>query len=555
LPGSSGTGKSTNTISVFNEAGKPDKRGDAVSGLQCDRLEDGDDKSWTTWDAAVMCAQRLADLATNQTGGATFRWDQVKDLDLGGSDKSQQMDRSETRPAGPLDLLQQAASENGYLVMTLIDDTDTVSYGGKTFYASMYPIAYARFDAARKKNITWNKWQTIAGGNLSGIPFSMSLNHDNAQPTKIVAYSGKRLVCTLLEIDPSQTSYTETTTDENGKPILRFHAGGYQSSRLKVYESAKERDKVFGSNKWTTFGAVNPRITNHTEISNGAANNLLVEPVYTDQEIIWRFKTGVFPTGPVGSPSETCPFTTSSEILQGGQYWDEAVYFSSYGNGESLDLMEKIDVKFSQDSLDVTISGFVTNDDQEDTGITIEQFLATVDRLFLPVTVEVDDREVALAEQIQQTGGVDAMFYVSDVTATGSNPGFSYAHRDHQYAHRLFDQIKPIKRVDDIGDFSTGTYTYSPRVDGVEVDMQDILQKQAKTELTSAIFNDGSSMDFVLPIELITYLLGKGFPISFGDWLDTITGQANVFAGYELPRPLMVAGQSYTQTELRITYK
>jgi hypothetical protein len=551
-----GTGKSTNTISVFNEAGKPDKRGDAATGLQNDRLEDGDDGTWTTWEAAVMCCQRIHDLMDAGAGGATFRFDMVKDLDIGGTDKSQRMDQSETRPAGALDLLQQAAAENGYVIISAIDTSDTVTYDGKTFYASMYPLAYSRFDDARKKNITWNKYQTIAGCDLDGIPFPMTLTLDDTQASKIVAYSGKRRVCTVLEIDPSNTDYTETTTDENGKPMLRFHAAGYQTSRNYVYESTKTRATLFGANKWSTFSGVNPRITNQTAISDGEADGILVEPVYADQEVIWRFKAGVFPTGPIGSPSETCPFTTSSEILQGGQYWDEAVYFSSKET-EALDLMDKIDVKFSQDSLDVTITGFMENEDSEDTGITVEQFLATVSRLLLPVTVDADDREVVLAEHTAQNGGVDTEFYTSDVTSPGDTPGFSYYHRSDQYAHRMFDQIRPIKREDDLGDFSSGTMSYSRIGDSVpvEVDMQEILQKQAKTELTSTTYGDGASLDFTLPIELLGTVLGKDFPVSFGDWLDTIAGHTNVFAGYELPRPLMVVGQSYTQTDIRISLR
>jgi len=180
----------------------------------------------------------------------------------------------------------------------------------------------------------------------------------------------------------------------------------------------------------------------------------------------------------------------------------------------------------------------------------VQRFRDMVSRIKIPVTIEVEDRNVARG--YREGAGSNLQFWATDITMDSAIPAHRMDISNRNYEVQMQENIRPVRMVDGYLDYTDGTLSQTSYG---SIDYMEILKDMALNRIQRATYENGDSMIISVPLDIFTAAaLGTGsFPSQIGHWVDTITGDAT-HSGYSLPRPLMVTEMTYTRDMVTLRF-
>jgi len=553
-----------NNTPVFNEQGKPDRRG----AIDVEFCNDNPSRQlgfvpmrWNRAQIASFLCKGMEKWISQNHSKNFIRWGlaartgsklHVYNLDI------EPVDSDYSVTSGVLSEMAKACDEAGYLLVSYPYKNDTLKYGDPGEQVSIDVgcklSMIAKYDDSRKRNITYNQTAAIASANLDGLPWDISVSYDGDVPDQHLMYSGHKLVCTLLNIKPWNTTFSEMVTEDDGSITLVIRWDGIPT--IDLFEGDKFR-KVLGESKSQTFVSINPRITNISDIQRDEVIKVVTPPKYADDfEIYLDMPNANFKDG-FQDVQKTIPMNSDA--------WEEA---KKSEKDERLTKLESLNWSVERGGIGIKVSGFTKEgySSDTDTALSVINFRNWIDRIRIPVTIEVNERRVVRAYRDSRTwqstrvkkgkneevNGVDQMIQTEDLTMEGTTQKHTLDPLNSVYSMSRADNVKPIERVDDYESYESVSGSLS-RTDQ-SIKYTEVLKSMAKQRLIEQVFDSNDSVQITIPLELgsTAYIRAANFPLSIGDWIDTISADSGKHAGYSLPRPMMVTGITYSQEDITI---
>jgi len=521
-------------LSIFNEKGLPDKSLGNLSGVIFGALEHFNIPR-TRWNISTVIKHLLADLMPNNLDPLfTAHIDPIDIADVINNN------------IGVFNVAENDLIIRGGIIDEIVNMID--GKGDNGHIADFTPNAsfpsppdyklniIEKYDPAFEKSIIYNKdAKSSDEDSLKGTTFQINLNDDFASPTKIIISSGRKFITTMLTIKPktSENYVVEREADDKTGELLFFGETIPESGNL-VFES----NEILGdnSNSYTlldlhqsgkvgTIVSINPRFAVEPIVGE--------EITFGDQEIYVDFKQ-----------NQVLGISPQREVLIGGKAWVDAR--GNKGTG-LLDFLESLNFEIDQDNLRLTISGLIKEGGSFNSAI--NRIKNNVDFFHIPVTIEIENRVVVV---VTKNDGPGIPTFSSKILPDSDLPELNDMIKE-SIIYEIRDDLRPIE-------FLFGFDSYSETT-GIELktektsfqnDLRDQLAIIGETTLKEAIFNDGSSMDMIIPLELVPKL-GSEFPQNIGDWITEIQGDDGN-AGYGLNRPLIIKSKSYSIDSLTLNF-
>lgn len=523
-----------NTFSVFNEQGKADFQ---VGTFGTDDRNDNeigvDAFVWANRDVVSHLLTVLGLQINKINNGLSYFDFDASRLEVFSKIGQLKAEDNLSVPVGILDELDFTAKEDGKLAVVVNKNISTENAGTGTMNIGSEIKIFDRFDFAKRKNITYDSVNALAAGQTDGLPFSINVTHDFSSPTSLIMYSGQRYVQTILEFDPNNTLHIEEIKTDSETKIILFYDGKATGNFI---DSAVPWAEIFGSNKAGTFTSIDPRIENYDELVAGKGS--IAPQMINNFEVFFKFKTGTF---------DTSYSDKDKTFLQDSPIWLEGIQH----HGLTLSHIDKLNINLANNEFELSITGFNTETDGK---FTIEEFKARVEKIFIPVTIEVDSRVVVESFRLNDKGtGFAGMFVAVDNTKKVYNELASVLDMSRSSEKMIIDNsLRPLQRSGALKTYEDGVIT---TVNDEQL-FVETFKKIVNKRLSEMVFNDGVSMSMSIPNEIYHNLLSSNFPKNIGDWLDDIEDSAgSVFAGYEMPRPMMLISQGFTNTTTTLNFQ
>jgi hypothetical protein len=374
------------------------------------------------------------------------------------------------------------------------------------------------------------------------VPYSYDFREDFNSPTEAMVYTGNAYIQTLLQIDPSG-SYGEVVLDE-AEGIERLVLS-HDGASNEIFEELT-RDDLPPTQKGNTWLSIN----NAIEIDEDTPT--------AGREIRFKNETDVyikFKSDYKGSSFDSGFVDSGSHFLIGSDLWNEAIKNDVSG---IVALVNQFDISLSDSEMKVVVEApTVLKDDNggADAELTIENFKTMVDRIYIPVTIEVPHKHVYLAERSASGVSIDSTpREASSVTYDGSTweKGLFYPVEplDNERVMVLRDDIRPIYQIKDVESYTDNLLVV--RAEGVQfTELDESMIAIAGESLYDAIMSNNDSLRFNIPIEL--YFELSSFPSEFGDGLKEILDNDGD-GGVLLAKVLNLRSKSYTERDVVLDY-
>jgi len=364
------------------------------------------------------------------------------------------------------------------------------------------------FDSSNEKDIRFDA-SPINQISEEVIHYDYNVNYDFNSPSQVVVVSGKRFVSTTIVIDPNDTQF-QTITDvsdlEFGRLEFEFEASANGSSLVFSSDTPgagvlyNQKD-IFKSGKTGFISNMRNRIKEFDETTG--------EPVFVDsREILIQFKDESEFADHEGEP-----------ILMDGELWQTLKGKNNLAGvpvigDESLGKLDRLRWFFAQDKLKLTIDGFKPDE--------FGTVLDNVAFIYIPVTLEIDNRIIGLSERKQNFFGLETeeSLYADE----DSDSTFDPARRGIETVER--NDIRPVSFVQNITDLDSGVIFSDEDFDE---NTEERLKEIAKAILFDNMRNDGTNLVITVPIELWLNIRDSNqYLTEIGDWINGgIEGTAN----------------------------
>lgn len=531
-----------NTFSTFNEQGKADAQLDAEGTGNIVANDNPKDRDLIPWTSNLLVEYLLKLMGTQQLQTVDFDFN-LASVHMKNKLFANKIEDNKVVVGGILDEIEELATEDGqFLILRNVQ-----GQGSRTSTTAVITGADLeirnRFVVSQQADIEYNIDETVGDVSILGIPFEVNITKDHSTPDRLIVYSGKQYVQTTIIFDPSDVEHFEEVADEFSTSLI-FRDVGIATDEFMA--GGERWVDIFGSNKATTFSSISPRISNYDEII--AQKGELAIQTVSDWEIFYEFKDEAFKPGYVDK---------DKFFLQGSEKWDQGIKEEV---NDSLTRIDGLNWDPIANKLEFKLTGF---NQSGDASFKTEDFKDVVNRVIIPITIEVDNRLVVEVKRVQRilktpALGIQSMFEVTDVTGdpVSAVNNLTYDYRQHSYEMIVEDNFRPMKRVAALQTYEDGELIIITD----EVNFIDELKEIAKRRHSDIVFSDGSSMTLTIPIELAFEAgkLGVKLPTTLGNWLQEIKASPESghreFSGYSLPRPLSVMGATYTNTDVTFSF-